>query len=125
MFKNTVFGKIELLGMEFTACHGCLELEQMIPNRFVVDFSGECEMTEAIKKDDLEGTIDYSRIYDIIAAEMAIPSKTLEHLAGRIYNAILKEFKGCFLLFSISIAKQRPPVKGVVAWSRITLNYPD
>lgn len=116
-------GKIELIGMEFKVCHGCLEIERQIPNLFVVDFRGEAEMTGAVKEDDLDGTVDYSRVYGIISREMNIPSRLMEHVAGRIVEAIAREIPE-LKVFEVSIAKQRPPVEGVVAWSRVTLSYP-
>lgn len=116
-------GIIELTGMEFMALHGCQEVERTVPNLFVVDFRGMAEMGAAVDSDELEGTVDYSRIYSIVKREMGIPSKLLEHLAGRIVKAIASELPE-FETFTLSVAKRRPPVDGVVAWSKLTLNYP-
>lgn len=116
-------GIIELTGMEFHAFHGCLETERTVGNRFLVDFSGRIEMGRAVEEDCLEGTADYSRVYSIVRREMETPSALLEHVAGRIVRAISDEIPE-FETFTISVAKQRPPVEGVAAWSKVTLNYP-
>lgn len=114
-------GTLELEGMEFRAYHGCLERERIAGNDFVVDFRGELDMAAAAESDKLEDAVNYALIYDTVAAEMAIPSDLLEHVAGRIVKALEKRFPE-FESFSVRVSKKRPPVDGVVAWSRITLH---
>ena len=115
-------GIIELEGMEFHAYHGCLELERVEGNLFTVDFRGETDLRKASESDALEDTVNYGAIYDIVEAEMDIPSDLLEHVAGRIVRAIAANFPE-FRRFSIRVSKQNPPVDGPVKWSRVTLNY--
>lgn len=116
------FGTIELEGMEFHSFHGVLEREKAAGNHFTVDFKGDLDMSAAIETDNLEDALDYSLIYNTIAREMNIHSDLLEHLAGRIVNAISSEFIQ-FRSFSVRVSKQRPPVDGIVRWSRVTLHY--
>ncbi len=115
-------GKIELEGMEFYAHHGCLKHEQVAGNLFVVDFKGWVDMSKAIVSDELKDALDYGALYDCIAKEMGIRSNLLEHLAGRIVQAIATNFP-TMVKFELRVSKKRPPVKGVVQWSRITLKY--
>lgn len=115
-------GILELEGMEFRAYHGCLERERVTGNDFTVDFRGELDMTEASVSDSLEDAADYSGIYDIVAAEMAVHSDLLEHVAGRIIRSIAASFPQ-FVSFSVRVSKRRPPVDGVVQWSRVTLSH--
>lgn len=115
-------GIIELEGMEFHAYHGCLEKERREGNTFIVDFHAETELEKAVKTDELGKTIDYGRVYDIVAGQMAIPSNLLENVAGRILDAIRKEFKE-ILFLKIRVSKKNPPVNGVCAWSRVTVMY--
>lgn len=116
-------GTLELTGMEFHAYHGCLDFEKRDGNLFIVDFMGELDMSKATVSDSLEDTLDYGRLYDVIKAEMAVHSDLLEHVTGRIINAIAGNFPELDN-FSVSVSKQNPPVNGVVAWSKITLYYP-
>ena len=51
---------------------------------------------------------------------MAVPSNLIEHVAGRIVRAIADRFPQ-FTSFSVRVSKKRPPVNGVVQWSRVTL----
>ena len=108
--------------MEFRANHGCLERERVIGNEFVVDFRGDLDMSAAIESDNLEDAVNYAHIYNVVAREMDQPSNLLEHVAGRIVKALAAEFPQ-FESFSVRVSKKRPPVDGIVHWSRITLTY--
>ena len=114
-------GILELEGMEFRANHGCLERERIVGNDFVVDFRGEMDMSAAAESDNLEDAVNYALIYDVIADEIAKPSDLLEHVAGRIVKALEERFPE-FISFSVRVSKRRPPVSGIVQWSRITLH---
>ncbi len=120
MEKSNTIGTIELEGMEFRAHHGCLEREKIVGNDFVVDFRGDLDMATAIESDNLDDAVNYALIYNVVAREMAQPSDLLEHVAGRIMKAIAAEFPQ-FVSFSVRVSKKRPPVDGIVQWSRITL----
>ena len=113
-------GIIELEGMEFHSFHGVLDREKITGNLFVVDFRGELDMRAAAESDDLNDALNYAEIYDVIAAEMAVPSELLEHVAGRIVKAIEAKYPE-LESFSVRISKKRPPVDGVAQWSRVTL----
>ena len=113
-------GLIELEGMEFHSFHGVLEREKVTGNLFVVDFRGVLDMRAAAESDALEDALNYAEIYDVVAAEMAIPSDLLEHVAGRIVKAIERRFPQLDS-FSVRVSKKRPPVDGVAQWSRVTL----
>ncbi len=112
---------IELEGMKFRAYHGCLESERKEGNDFEVDFRAQLPAAvRAAKSDSLDDTLDYGAVYDIIAREMAIPSNLLENVAGRIVEAIAKEFPQVGD-FSVRVSKACPPVNGECRWSRVTL----
>lgn len=115
-------GIIELEGMEFHSYHGCLESERLNGNLFTVDFRGETDLRKASDSDALENTVNYGVIYDIVKAEMGIPSDLLEHVAGRIVRRVATEFPQ-LNRFSIRVSKKNPPVDGPVQWSRVTLTY--
>lgn len=118
-------GILELEGMEFYACHGCLEREKDFPNLFVVDFRAETDMSRAAESDRLEDTVDYGKIYDIVADVMnGEHAGLIEHLAGKIIKNISARFPG-LENFSVRVSKRRPPVNGIAAWSRVTLHHKD
>ena len=122
MEKSVNIGTLELEGMEFRARHGCLERERIVGNDFVVDFRGEIDMSAAAERDNLEDAVNYALIYEAVAEEMRKPSDLLEHVAGRIVNVLANRFPE-FVSFSVRVSKKRPPVAGVVQWSRVTLYF--
>lgn len=113
-------GTIELLGMHFKAYHGCLPEERTNGGDYVVDFRCSVNPENAIQTDDLADTIDYAKIYRIIADEMAIPSNLLEHVAGRIRDAVEAAFPD-LEEFEISISKLTPPVGGPADAARVSI----
>ena len=115
-------GIIELEEMRFWARHGCLESERSKGNLFLVDFRGELDMRKAAGSDNLEDTVNYGLVYDLVKEEMDIPSDLLENVAGRIVRRLAERFPE-FARFSVRVAKRRPPVGGPVQWSRVTLTF--
>ncbi len=75
---------IELKGMTFFAYHGAMEQERKVGNSFVVDLHLFLDLTPAATSDNLEDTVNYASVYELVKEEMAIPSNLLEHAAGRI-----------------------------------------
>ena len=113
-------GTIELEGMEFKAYHGCLEQEKVRGIVFTVDFRGELALSAAAESDNLNDTLNYADIYEIVAYEMSIPSELLENVAGRIVKEIERRFPQ-LIAFSVRVSKKRPPVECITQWSRVTL----
>lgn len=116
-------GKVELTGMEFHARHGCLEIEQLVENLFVVDFAGVYDMGAAAAGDDLCHAVNYAAVYDIVAEEMGRSRKLLEHLCASIVGRIAEAFPQLDS-FSVKVSKQRPPVDGIAAWSSVSIEWP-
>jgi len=104
---------ISIEGMEFFAHHGCMKEEQMIGTRFLVDVVLETETLKAEKTDDLSSTINYQTVYELIAGEMRIRSKLLEHVARRILDRICSQFPQ-IQAAEVKICKLNPPVGGKV-----------
>lgn len=113
-------GTIELTGMHFHAFHGCLPEERRNGAEYTVDFKCNFDMWNAVRYDKLSDTVDYSRIYDIIASEMAIPSNLIEHVAGRMADSIRYAFPE-LEHFSIKVTKHNPPTAGPSDSSSVTI----
>ena len=114
-------GIIELKGMRFFAHHGCFSEEKTIGNFFVVDFTVVADLSAAGESDDLEDTLNYQKIFDMVKEEMEVSSNLLEHVATRI----LKRFKAAFPetgKATVSISKLNPPLGGEVAASKVTMS---
>ena len=112
--------KIELHDMHFYAYHGVMEQERHVGNNFVLQLTAWVDVPHSLVTDKLEHTVSYAEIYDVIAEEMAIPSKLLEHVVGRIGQHLFKAFPRLDRI-SLSLSKVKPPFPGEVSEAAFTL----
>ena len=105
--------KILLENMEFHAFHGVYSDEKKNGNTFSVDLEFEADLQRAAETDDIDDTVNYELIYNIIQQEMNITSNLLEHVASRIYNAVKEQFPEISTL-KVKVTKQNPPLNGKV-----------
>lgn len=103
--------KIEMKSMKFYAYHGVLEQERQVGNTFWVDLTLTAPLAQAVASDRLEDTINYAEVYELTKREMAVPSKLLEHVAGRICQALLQRFPQIEQV-EIRVTKPNPPFGG-------------
>ena len=68
---------ISIEKMEFYAYHGCFEEEQKIGTWFNVDLSLEVDTSKAEKSDNIEDTVNYQAVYQVVKEQMMIPSHLL------------------------------------------------
>jgi len=101
--------KIILNKMHFYAFHGHYPVEQVKGGKFTVDVELEFDDPPAIQTDELGDTVNYAEIYDIVKKEMSIPSKLLEHVAGRILHSI-REKLGSTGMVRLKVSKLNPPL---------------
>lgn len=101
---------VKLERMRFYAYHGVMEQERRVGNEFEVTLEVYYPFENALKSDELEDTLNYATLYAIVEREMAEPSKLLERVAGRIIEAINKEFP-TVSGGNIKISKLHPPFK--------------
>jgi len=111
---------ISLEGLEFFAYHGVHEFEKEQGNSFIVDVEVEVEVLSAEEDDELEGTIDYEILFKVIAHQMQVRSKLLEHVSSRICNAILNEWPEIKKI-KVRIGKLNPPIGAVCKMSSVTI----
>ena len=110
---------ISVEGIECYAYHGCMEEEAVIGQRYCVDVVFEFDFEKAIKTDNLEDTIDYSEVNKIVLTQMAIRSKLIEHVAGRIMAALEKKFPSVNNI-KVAVTKFNPPVNGNIHHVKVT-----
>lgn len=106
-------GIIKLENIHVFANHGCLKEETKIGSEYRVDLEVKADLKKSAKTDDLDDTVDYVLLNNIVKEEMAIPSKLLETVAKRIMKRIFKESK-MVKKTSISVSKINPPIGGDV-----------
>lgn len=105
--------RIELKNIRFYAYHGVLDEERKRGNTFLVDVVLTAPLEKATETDDLNDTINYALVYELIQSEMRIPSQLLEHVAGRILRAMKKAFP-TLTAVDLKLTKLNPPIEGDV-----------
>jgi dihydroneopterin aldolase len=105
--------KIEVNGIQLYAFHGCLEEEARIGGKYQVDVKIFTDFTDAALSDDLTKTVDYVAVNKIVAEEMAIRSKLIEHVGLRILNRLKAEIEHP-ANYRLRIIKISPPINGNV-----------
>lgn len=108
--------------MTFHANHGCLERERIEGNLFNVDLAYDYPMMDAARTDELSKAVDYSTVYDVVKAQMGIPSNLLENVAWRILEAIREDFPQ-ITSAEVTVTKFNPPLSGSVKSSSVTMKF--
>ncbi|SHE61749.1 dihydroneopterin aldolase [Chryseobacterium takakiae] len=112
--------KIYLEDVKIYAYHGVLPEENIIGTYYLLNVEIHTDLWKAAESDDLEDTISYADINEIIHNEMKIKSKLLEHVAGRIISKIHEKFKEISYI-RLKITKTSPPMKGEMKGAGIEL----
>lgn len=112
---------ISLNDIRLFAYHGVLPDERTLGAWFRVSISVEANIQQAIDNDDLDGTVNYAEMASVIKEEMEVPSRLLEHVAGRISRRIMDEFQTIEQL-TLTVHKEHPPIPMECASSSVTIS---
>ena len=83
---------IEVLGLVLFGHHGYLEAERRLGQRFLVDLWVDVDEAAAAS-DDIEHTVDYRRLAELLSEVFSGPEKQLlEGLAGTVADSVLERF---------------------------------
>ncbi len=116
-------GKVYIDSMRLHAFHGVMEQERVVGNDYLVSVEIEYPLQEACEKDELSGTVNYAVVADMVAEEMKVPSRLVEHVAARIAKR-LKQLYPAIIMTRINVKKIAPPMPyemdgaGVEVWER-------
>ena len=112
--------RIALDRMEFRALHGCYELERKVGNRFTVDLELTALLGEAAAEDDVEKTVNYLTVYQIVRERMGQTQRTIERVAMNIIEAIYAAFAQVRHV-KCTVSKLAPPLGGKLDRVSVTL----
>ena len=101
-------GLITVEGIRVFAHHGHLPEEAVLGGHFIVSVWVTVDTSEVEKTDDLNHTVDYVKIIEIVKEQMAIRSNMIEHPAKRIVDAILSLHK--VQKVTVEVEKSQPPI---------------
>jgi dihydroneopterin aldolase len=100
---------IYLDNISIYAYHGVSPQETKVGNTFLIDLKLKVDLGPAIESDDLSRTVSYADVYRSVSEEMAIQSRLLEHVAGRIVRRLFAEYPAIEAI-DIRLSKQNPPM---------------
>ena len=100
---------IVLREVRFHAFHGVMPQERKVGADFTVSLRVGVDLSRAIESDDVEDTLNYATLYEVVKQEMAISSQLLEHVAGRIGKAVFNHFPQVESV-DVVITKLNPPM---------------
>ncbi len=112
---------IRLKNIKIYAFHGCMLEEGKIGSDYLVNLSVKADLKKAENSDDLKDTVDYVLLQKIVAEEMAIRSKLLEHVGRRIVSAIFDTIS-IVSFIKVTVAKVNPPIGGDIDEVRVTIS---
>lgn len=116
-----IIQKVALREVRFFSPIGFYEEERVIGNEFFVNLEVEFPFQNS-DAEDLDNTINYESLYQILVEVMTPKRKLLESVLEDILDRVLKNY-----LFihkaSVSIRKINPPFGGDLANSEVTLVY--
>jgi dihydroneopterin aldolase len=118
--KSEPMGLIKIENMEFYSFHGHFKEERIVGNKFLVDLTIETDMKLPAASDNLKDAVNYQRVYEIVKSQMEVKSHLLEHIAGRILDAIYSEMKGIEKI-TVKVSKMNPPMGGKIGSVSIVL----
>lgn len=110
-FTLVMESKIILEDIKIYAFHGVLPEENIIGTYYLVNAELGVDLWKSSETDDLNDTVSYADLNELIHEEMKIQSKLIEHVAGRILSRISKEFLSVKTV-KLKITKTSPPMKG-------------
>ena len=101
-------GLITVEGIRVFAYHGHLPEEAILGGNFIVNVWVTTDTSEVEKTDDLNDTVDYVKIIEIVKQKMAIRANMIEVPAKRIVDAILPLHK--VQKVKVEVEKIQPPI---------------
>lgn len=107
--KDSMGTHIYLQNLRFFARHGVGEQERLIGNEFTVNLKLAVNFCRAMQTDDVADTVNYAEVYEAVKAEMAVPSKLLEHVGGRIVSRLFRDFPQVTEV-ELRLGKRNPPM---------------
>ena len=85
-----------------------------------MNLSVKANLDKASESDELRDTVDYVLLQRIVAEQMAVRSKLLEHVGRRIVDKVLLEISQVNHI-KVTVAKVNPPIEGDVTLVSVTL----
>ena len=100
---------ILLENVKFYAFHGVLPQERKVGNDYQVSLRIGYDISRAMVSDEVNDTLNYAEVYQLLSQEMSVPSALLERVAGRIGDRLFCKFPAIQSI-DLTIIKVNPPM---------------
>ncbi|WP_297219839.1 dihydroneopterin aldolase [uncultured Prevotella sp.] len=107
--KTLTESYVHIDGIRLHARHGVLPQEQLTGNDYIINVRASYDISRAMQTDDVVDTLNYAEVYNIIKEEMSVPSKLIEHVAGRIADRLMDSYSQISSVM-LRITKCNPPM---------------
>ncbi len=100
-----------LEGLRFFGYHGVYPEETALGQRFTVDITMELDLRSAAARDDLQATVDYFAVYEVVRVIVeGEPRKLVETVVDECARAILNDFP---MIDAVEVTMRKPgaPIK--------------
>ena len=112
---------VKLTGIWGFGYHGVFDHEAKNGQDFYVDLEISLDLSAASKSDDLNDTIDYDSLADLVVEEITGERvELIERLAGRIADRIKSKFNEIHKI-AVTVHKPKAPVSAQVADISVTI----
>lgn len=110
---------ISVEGIRVFAYHGHLPEEAVLGGHFVVNVWVTVDTSEVEKTDNLNDTVDYVKIIEIVKQQMVIRADMIEVPTKRIVDAIL--FLDKVQKVKVEVEKNEPPIDAIFDKISVTI----
>ena len=83
--------------------------ERKVGADFAVSLKVGVDLSRPVVSDEVGDTLNYATLYEVVKKEMEIPSRLLEHVAGRIGQAVFNHFPQVTTA-EVVLTKLNPPM---------------
>ena len=83
--------------------------ETQVGGEFLVSLRVGYPFQAAMESDEVADTLNYAELFQLVKQQMDIPSKLLEHVAGRIVETIQSQYPKVTSI-DLKITKKNPPM---------------
>ena len=101
-------GLIKVLGIKVYSFHGHLPEEAILGGHFIVNVWVTADTTQVETTDNINDTVDYVKIIEVVQEQMKARANMIEVPAKRIVDAILSLDK--VQKVKVEIEKVKPPI---------------
>lgn len=102
-------GQLVVEGIRTYSYHGCIPLERKVGGEFETSVKIDYDFSLLSDSDDLNKTIDYAKVIEVVEQEMAKPANLIETAARNIILSLQSHFIGIDQV-EVRIEKPHAPI---------------